>query len=105
MRTMSQPDVATAEIFGPVKDPNAARVCSLNGIGATRERLATLQQLLDGIEMSIRELERERKRDQSNDRALLVLRFTKATCDGFIGLASAISTAVLGKKVGEQAEF
>ena len=95
---------SSAGSIGPIRDPNALRVCSLNGIGTKREKIATLEQLRDGIEMSIRELENERSRARALNRALTVLRFTKATCDAFIGLASALSKAILPKTAAAGAE-
>jgi hypothetical protein len=49
-------------------------------------------------------LEAQRRKDQVVNKALLVARFTKASCDAFISLAADMATAFAGK-LGKQAEF
>src|SRR3954470_9227505 len=71
----------------PVQDPNAARVCGLHRISAKQQQLVTLRQLRAALDTSIHELEREHQKEHLVNRAFLVIRFSKATCDAFLGMA------------------
>jgi hypothetical protein len=101
---MAQPDLFTSDTIGPIRDPDARRVCSLAGIDTERQKLLTLRQLRDGLNISIQELESQRRKDRIINRALVVARFTKATCDAFISMAGALGKAVLPGPAGEQVE-
>jgi hypothetical protein len=94
----------SADTVGPIRDLDARRVCSLAGIETARQKVITLRQLRDGLDASIRELEGQRRKDQIINRALLVAKFTKATCDAFISMAGALGKAVLPKAAGEEVE-
>jgi hypothetical protein len=93
--------VSTPDSVGPIRDRDANRVCDLAGIAAEREKVVTLRQLRDGLDISIRELESQRRKDQIINKALLVAKFTKATCDAFISMAGALGKVVLPKAAGE----
>jgi hypothetical protein len=80
----------TTDVVGPIQNPDARRVCSLAGIETERQKLFTLRQLRDGLDMAIRELENQGREEKSRNRYMLVLRFTKATCDAFISMAGAL---------------
>src|ERR1043166_480224 len=75
------------QVKGPIRDPEAARVCGLHDISAKQRQLVTLRQLQGALQTSIHELEREHQHEHFVNRAFMVLRFTKATCDAFIGMA------------------
>lgn len=93
---MAQSNLFTPDAVGPIRDPDARRVCSLAGLETERQKVLDLRQLRDGLNTSIRELERQRGKDKIVNKALLVARFTKATCDAFISMAGALA--------GEEAE-
>ena len=97
-------DLTSPKAKGPIRDPNAERVCGLNGIAAAQQRLVTLRQLRGGLNTSISELEGEHSKEHFVNQAFLVARFTKATCDAFLGMASALAEAVLPKVVSEKAK-
>jgi hypothetical protein len=101
---MAQPDFNATEAVGPIQDPDARRVCSLAGLETARQKVFSLRQLRDGLDLSIRELERQRRKDKIINNALIVARFTKATCDAFISMAGALGKAVLPKPAGEKVE-
>ncbi len=101
---MAGDQTRTADSAGPIRDPEARRVCSLAGIETARARVTTLKNLRDGLDISIKELENQRKKDKVVNKALMVARFTKATCDAFIGMAGTIAKAVIPGKGGEAAE-
>lgn len=102
---MAQLQLNTADALGPIRDRDAIRVCSLSGILDAKAKVVSLEKLRDGLEISIHDLERQRSRDQMLNKALLVARFTKASCDAFLSLASDLAS-VLGGKVGaKQAEL
>lgn len=86
-----------------VRDATARQVCSLAGISVARERLNTFRELKAGIDVSLRQLESERTWAQRANKALLVLKFTKATCDAFIGMAAELSSYVPGAGKGANA--
>jgi hypothetical protein len=98
-RNFSTPDTA-----GPIKDPDARRVCSLAGIETARQKVFTLRQLRVGLDISIKDLEAQRRKDKIINTAFGVARFTKATCDAFISMAGALGKAVLPKPAGEAVE-
>jgi hypothetical protein len=83
---MSEPK--PKHVKGPVRDPQAARVCGLHHISNKQEQLVTLHQLRAALQTAIHELEREHQHEHMVNRAFMVLRFTKATCDAFIGMAA-----------------
>jgi hypothetical protein len=101
---MARPNIPTPDTAGPIRDPDARRVCTLAGITAARQKVITLRQLRDGLDISIRELDAQRRKDQIINRALLVAKFTKATCDAFISMAGALGKVVLPKLAGEKVE-
>ena len=101
---MASPQFDTPNAVGPIRDRDAHRVCSLSGIVSAREQVTSLRQLRNGLDLSIRDLEAQRRKDQVVNKALLVARFTKASCDAFISLAADMATAFAGK-LGKQAEF
>lgn len=76
------------KVKGPVRDPEAARVCGLHRISVKQQQLVTLRQLREALQTAIHELEREHENEQLVNRAFMVVRFTKATCDAFIGMAA-----------------
>jgi hypothetical protein len=65
----------------------------------------TLRQLRGALNSSIDELEREHRSEHFVNQAFLVARFTKATCDAFLGMASSLAEAVLPKPVAKQAQL
>ena len=101
---MAQPNSITPDAVGPIQDPDARRVCSLAGIETARQKVFTLRQLRDGLDVSIRELEGQRRKDKIINNALIVARFTKATCDAFISMAGALGKAVLPRLAGDKVE-
>jgi len=101
---MAQPNFSTTDTVGPIQDPDARRVCSLATIDTARQKVFTLRQLRDGLDISIQDLEAQRRKDKIINTALVVARFTKATCDAFISMAGALGKAVLPKPAGEQVE-
>src|SRR5690242_19524840 len=102
---MAEPNFSSPDAVGPIRDADAQRVCSLAGIDTARQKVVTLKQMRDGLQVAMQELEQQRREDQIVTKALGVARFTKATCDAFLGMAAALSKAALGKKAGEEAEF
>lgn len=86
--------LVSRNVHGPIRDPEAARVCALHGITAAQQ-LVTLRQLRGALETSIRQLENERRTERFADQGLLVARFTKATCDAFLGMAATLAKAAL----------
>lgn len=101
---MAQPDISAPDTVGPISDPEARRVCSLAGIETARKKVFTLRQLRDGLDISIKDLEAQRRKDQIVNRALMVARFTKATCDTFISMAGALGKAFMPKVAGDKVE-
>lgn len=100
---MSANDLVDVHARGPIRAPNAARVCGLHGIAGAQQQLVTLRQLRCGLDTSISELESEHRATQFAERGLLVARFTKATCDAFLGMASSLAEAVLPSAVAKGA--
>jgi hypothetical protein len=82
----------------PFRTANGARVCSLAGIQAAKETLVELGKLRAGLEISIRDLDAQTKRDHTIGRVVMVLQWTKLTCDAFIGMAAALSGSGKGVK-------
>lgn len=101
---MAQPYLSTPDTVGPIRDPVARRVCSLAGIATARQDVISLRQLRTGLDNSILELNSQRKKEKIVNGALLVLQFTKATCDAFISMAGALGKAALPKPAGEEVE-
>ena len=101
---MGQPDFFTTDAVRPIQDPDARRVCSLAGIDTARQKVFTLRQLRDGLNLSIGELERQRRKEKIINNVFLVARFTKATCDAFISMAGALGSAFLPEAAGKTAE-
>jgi hypothetical protein len=101
---MAQPNSFPPDTVGPIQDPDARRVCSLAGLETARQKVFTLRQLRDGLDISIKDLEAQRRKDKIINTALVVARFTKATCDAFISMAGALGKAVLPKPAGEEVE-
>lgn len=101
---MSSSGSTTLQGAGPIRDYEAARVCSLSGIGIAKGKLTTLQQLRDGLNISIQTLDAEQRTDHLNRRALLVLRFTKASCDAFISMAKSLSEVLLPESASKGAK-
>lgn len=83
----------------------AVRVCSLSGIMNAKEKVISLEKLRDGLEISIHELEKQRSRDQLLNKGLLVARFTKATCDAFLSMATDLVSVLGGKALAKEAEL
>lgn len=102
---MAQPSFLSPAAVGPLLDPHARRVCCLSGLEAARQKVFTLRQLRKGLEISIHDLEAQRRKEEVLNSALVITRFTKATCDTFISLAGALGKAVLPKPVGKQVEM
>jgi len=101
---MTRPVLNSPHAVGPIQDPNARRVCGLTGISTAQDRFVTLRALRDGLELSLRELENQRRKDQMVAKALLVARFTKASCDAFLEMAATASKLFLPKAAAEGAE-
>ena len=101
---MPSPDLTSPKAQGPIQDPEAARVSGLHRITGAQRELVTLRQLRGALNSSIDELEREHRREHFVNQAFLVVRFTKATCDAFLAMASSLAEAVLPKPVAEQAK-
>jgi hypothetical protein len=102
---MAMPDVYTPDSVGPIRDINARRVCTLSGIAAAQDQLVSFRKLRDGLDMTIRELDGQQREDRMIHKALLVTRFTKATCDAFLGMAAGFAKVLLPKGAGKAAEF
>jgi len=83
------------QVKGAIRDKEAARVCGLHNISSKQQQLVTLRQLREALQTAIHELERERQHEQFVNRAFMVLRFTKATCDAFLGMAETFVGAFL----------
>jgi len=91
---MASSDIVTPDAIGPIRDTNARRVCSLNGISA-QTQLVSFRKLRDGLDMTIRELDSQHRRDRMILKARLVTKFTKASCDAFIGMAAGFIKVML----------
>src|SRR4051812_43221235 len=101
---MANDHLRTPDAVGPIRDPNARRVCNLNGIAIEQEKLISLRKLRDGLDMSIRELEAQRRNEEMVNKAFMVARFTKATCDAFLGVGAALAKGFLGEKTSKPIE-
>jgi len=99
---MPQPNSCTSDAVGPIRDPDARRVCSLAGMEIARTEVLNLLQLRDGLNIALQELESQSRKDRMIDRALLVARFTRATCDTFISMAGALGKAAIPGTAGEE---
>lgn len=82
-----------------ITNPQAQRVCSLAGISVAQKQLVTFEELKKGIDVSLRDLDTQRKSEALVDKAFMVARFTKATCDAFIGMAAELSGSKAAKMV------
>ncbi len=102
---MAQSELCSPDSVGPIRDVDARRVCTLNGIALAREEAVSLRKLRDGLNMTIQELESERQKAQLVNKALLVARFTKASCDAFLAMAGALGKAILPGAAGKQADL
>jgi hypothetical protein len=60
--------------------------------------------LRDGLEISIQDLEMEKRKEEMLNKGLLVLRFTKASCDAFISMAADFLSVIGGEVAKKQAE-
>jgi hypothetical protein len=100
---MGQPELNPSDSVGPIHDPAARRVCSLSGITSAREKVISLRRLRDGLDISIRELASEQHKGKIVNRALMVTRFTKATCDAFLGMAAGLAEVFLPKTAAKAA--
>jgi hypothetical protein len=78
-----------------IRDPKALQACTLAGISVAKERLVTFTQLRAGIDQTLRDLDNQRRKEKLIESAFLLAKFTKATCDSFLGLAAELSI-VLG---------
>jgi len=78
-------------VHGPIQDPNAARILNKHGIHGDPQQLITWRQMRHVLESSIKELEKEHRKEHIIDQALLVARITKATCDAFLGMVTAVA--------------
>lgn len=86
-----------------IRDKHSIRVCNLAGIKLAGEQRLKLENLQRGLNQSLAEFEVEKKRAEFGVRALMVARFTRASCDAFIGIAAALSEAVLPEGVAKEA--
>lgn len=92
---MTPSELATPNARGPVRDRDAARACSLAGITSAQQRAATLRQLKAGLDTAIADLDREHKVERFAHRGLMVARWTKATCETFVGMAGELGGLLL----------
>src|SRR3954465_13634864 len=99
---MPHPNLNTPDAVGPIRNPDARRVCTLSGIATAQEKIVTLRQLSNGLDISIRELDSQRRAENIAEKALLVARFTKATCDAFLSMGAALSKAFLPQPASKQ---
>lgn len=76
----------TPDAIGPIRNRGALRVCSLSGLADAGQKTFRLEQLREGLDRSIRELDNERNWEEGKNKGLLVLRFAKASCDAFINI-------------------
>ena len=76
---------------GPVKDREASRTCQLAAVGSARQQLATLREIGRGLDISLRDLERQRNTADMYAKGLLVAQFTRATCEAFLGMAAGLA--------------
>jgi hypothetical protein len=81
----------------PIRNSNGARVCSLAGISVAKDSLVDLSKVKAGLDLAIRDLDAQSQRDRDLGRIIMVLQWTKLTCDAFIGMAAALSPG--GKKI------
>src|SRR6476619_2529550 len=81
----------------PIGDPDGVRVCTLAGIAQAQDELVELSKVKTGLDIALRDLESQGKKDLSVVRAFMVLKWTKMTCDAFIGMAAVFSPG--GSKV------
>jgi hypothetical protein len=101
---MAQPQ-STNQSRNVIRDPNAARICNLAGISAAQKKIVALSQVRDGLIISMRELESQKRKNDIVAKTLVALKFTKASCDAFIGLAAELSKAVLPESVATNARL
>jgi hypothetical protein len=84
-----------------IVEPNAVRVCNAAGLWKANDQMATFRELRTGLDISLRELESERRRAELVDKALMVARFTRATADAFIVMTAALVKVVTPKAAAQ----
>lgn len=85
----------------PIVEPNAVRVCNAAGLWKANNHLATLGELRSGLDISLRELESERKQAELINKALMVARFTRAAADAFVVMTAALVKVVMPKQAAQ----
>src|SRR5690348_7064042 len=98
---MAQPS-GNARDLGPIRTSEGQRICTAAGVNTAQARIVTLSQLQDSLEITITELENERKKEKIIEKAYMVARVTKATCDAFIDMAATLASFVPGAKKGAE---
>lgn len=93
---MSGPHSSTVTGLRPIK-ADGGRVCSLAGIAQAEDKVVELSKVQAGLDIAIRDLEAQGKKDLTTARVFMVLKWTKLTCDAFIGMAAVLSSG--GDKV------
>ncbi len=89
-----------SKVPGPVRDPHARKILAKHGIHGAAQQLITLRQLRQVLQSSMEDLQKEHRKEQIVDNAFLVARITKATCDAFLGMVTAVADVFkLGKGV------
>jgi hypothetical protein len=100
---MTQRELSSRASLPVIRDSDARRVCHASGITGAQNKLVSLRELRDGLNLALRELEAQRRKEEIAAKALLVARFTKATCDAFLEMVATVSKLALpdaaGKKV------
>ncbi len=91
-------DARASMSLRPIRDSAGARVCTLAGIGQAEDQLVELTKVKAGLDIALRDLETQGKKDLSVARVFMVLKWTKLTCDAFIGMA-AVFSGEAGKEV------
>lgn len=89
----------------PIVEPNAVRLCNAAGLWKASRHLATLGELRSGLDISLRELEGERKQAEFVNKALMVARFTRATADAFVVMTAALVKVVMPKQVAARTDM
>lgn len=83
-----------------VSEQDSIRICNLSGIGLAGEQLVKYEKLSRGIDIALRDLDAQQSEEEVINKSLMVLRLTKATCDGFIDLAAELTkSAVVVKSI------
>lgn len=91
-------------VRGVQRQIDGHHACSVANVDATKAKIVTLEELHKGLEEAIAQLEAEHSRQQWLNKALLVVSFTKASCEAFLGLAEVGASLVLGKTAGTAAK-